>query len=141
VSSNLTPPTAPTFSSLPLSNNVSTYLLEEKLGIQLENHGKDAPIMASLGEDLLHIVNKLQDLVFNTIGNDSLDLPQIVRSYRNCKVISLVQSNFRYVGCSWLPILRKVVRPGKYCWQRFPSSRQWHCHKKATYSSIDKRTK
>jgi dynamin 1-like protein len=34
--------------------------------------------MASLGEDLLHIVNKLQDLVFNTIGNDSLDLPQIV---------------------------------------------------------------
>lgn len=34
--------------------------------------------MASLGEDLLVIVNKLQDLVFNTIGNDSLDLPQIV---------------------------------------------------------------
>ena len=35
--------------------------------------------MASLGEELLHTVNKLQDLVFNTIGNDSLDLPQIVR--------------------------------------------------------------
>lgn len=35
-------------------------------------------IMASLGEDLLVTVNKLQDLVFNTIGNDSLDLPQIV---------------------------------------------------------------
>lgn len=34
--------------------------------------------MASLGEDLLGTVNKLQDLVFNTIGNDSLDLPQIV---------------------------------------------------------------
>lgn len=34
--------------------------------------------MASLGEDLLSTVNKLQDLVFNTIGNDSLDLPQIV---------------------------------------------------------------
>ena len=34
--------------------------------------------MASLGEDLLGVVNKLQDLVFNTIGNDSLDLPQIV---------------------------------------------------------------
>lgn len=34
--------------------------------------------MAALGEDLLGIVNKLQDLVFNTIGNDSLDLPQIV---------------------------------------------------------------
>ena len=34
--------------------------------------------MASLGEDLLVTVNKLQDLVFNTIGNDSLDLPQIV---------------------------------------------------------------
>ncbi|KAL6703728.1 Dynamin-related GTPase protein [Coniothyrium glycines] len=34
--------------------------------------------MASLGEELLHTVNRLQDLVFNTIGNDSLDLPQIV---------------------------------------------------------------
>ena len=36
--------------------------------------------MAALGEDLLGVVNKLQDLVFNTIGNDSLDLPQIVRN-------------------------------------------------------------
>jgi hypothetical protein len=35
--------------------------------------------MATLGDDLLGTVNKLQDLVFNTIGNDSLDLPQIVR--------------------------------------------------------------
>ena len=34
--------------------------------------------MANLGDDLLEIVNRLQDLVFNTIGNDSLDLPQIV---------------------------------------------------------------
>ncbi|CCC14127.1 hypothetical protein SMACR_08468 [Sordaria macrospora] len=34
--------------------------------------------MAALGDDLLGVVNKLQDLVFNTIGNDSLDLPQIV---------------------------------------------------------------
>lgn len=34
--------------------------------------------MASLGEELLTTVNKLQDLVFNTIGSDSLDLPQIV---------------------------------------------------------------
>lgn len=34
--------------------------------------------MASLGEDLVGVVNKLQDLVFNTIGNDSLDLPQLV---------------------------------------------------------------
>jgi len=38
--------------------------------------------MASLGEELLNIVNRLQDLVFNTIGNDSLDLPQIVRLLR-----------------------------------------------------------
>lgn len=38
--------------------------------------------MAALGEDLLGTVNKLQDLVFNTIGNDSLDLPQIVRITR-----------------------------------------------------------
>lgn len=38
--------------------------------------------MAALGEDLLVTVNKLQDLVFNTIGNDSLDLPQIVSGSR-----------------------------------------------------------
>ena len=37
--------------------------------------------MAALGDDLLSTVNKLQDLVFNTIGNDSLDLPQIVRDF------------------------------------------------------------
>lgn len=36
--------------------------------------------MAALGDDLLSTVNKLQDLVFNTIGNDSLDLPQIVHT-------------------------------------------------------------
>jgi len=39
--------------------------------------------MSTLGEDLLNIVNRLQDLVFNTIGNDSLDLPQIVRLQQN----------------------------------------------------------
>jgi hypothetical protein len=39
--------------------------------------------MTSLGEDLLVTVNKLQDLVFNTIGNDSLDLPQIVSLLAN----------------------------------------------------------
>jgi dynamin 1-like protein len=39
-------------------------------------------IMASLGDDLLGIVNKLQDLVFNTIGSDSLDLPQIVTDFQ-----------------------------------------------------------
>ncbi len=38
--------------------------------------------MAALGDELLTTVNKLQDLVFNTIGNDSLDLPQIVRVQR-----------------------------------------------------------
>ena len=44
-------------------------------------------IMAALGEDLLGVVNKLQDLVFNTIGNDSLDLPQIVgHSMRICEI-------------------------------------------------------
>jgi hypothetical protein len=44
--------------------------------------------MASLGEDLLGVVNKLQDLVFNTIGNDSLDLPQIVRKPRPASALS-----------------------------------------------------
>lgn len=44
--------------------------------------------MAALGEDLLTTVNKLQDLVFNTIGSDSLDLPQIVWHPLNRSVLS-----------------------------------------------------
>lgn len=48
--------------------------------------------MAALGEDLLGIVNKLQDLVFNTIGNDSLDLPQIVRQTPRSSEVSLTNS-------------------------------------------------
>jgi len=54
--------------------------------------------MASLGEDLLGTVNKLQDLVFNTIGNDSLDLPQIVRS---------TAQNYLYI---LLAFRRKAIR-------------------------------
>jgi hypothetical protein len=48
--------------------------------------------MASLGDELLGIVNKLQDLVFNTIGNDSLDLPQIVsiRGNIRCGLIAII---------------------------------------------------
>lgn len=52
---------------------------------QEEDHNfsihKEIDKMAALGDDLLSTVNKLQDLVFNTIGNDSLDLPQIVCSH------------------------------------------------------------
>ncbi|KAI9669051.1 MAG: Dynamin- GTPase protein [Alyxoria varia] len=57
--------------------------------------------MASLGEDLLQIVNKLQDLVFNTIGNDSLDLPQIVVVGSQSSGKSSVLENI--VGRDFLP--------------------------------------
>ncbi|KAB8356389.1 hypothetical protein FH972_023972 [Carpinus fangiana] len=57
--------------------------------------------MASLGEDLLKIVNKLQDLVFNTIGNDSLDLPQIVVVGSQSSGKSSVLENI--VGRDFLP--------------------------------------
>jgi hypothetical protein len=44
------------------------------------------------------VVNRLQDLVFNTIGNDSLDLPQIVR------VIPLAQAvHGSKAGCAAPP--------------------------------------
>ena len=65
--------------------------------------------MAALGEDLLGTVNKLQDLVFNTIGNDSLDLPQIVRyinggrCFCSCQLTSL--------GRRGLPIFWKILSP------------------------------
>ncbi|KAL8851400.1 MAG: hypothetical protein Q9221_003671 [Calogaya cf. arnoldii] len=57
--------------------------------------------MAALGEELLHTVNKLQDLVFNTIGNDSLDLPQIVVVGSQSSGKSSVLENI--VGKDFLP--------------------------------------
>ncbi|KAJ5369419.1 Dynamin-related protein dnm1 [Penicillium cosmopolitanum] len=57
--------------------------------------------MAALGEDLLVTVNKLQDLVFNTIGNDSLDLPQIVVVGSQSSGKSSVLENI--VGRDFLP--------------------------------------
>ncbi|ORY05061.1 dynamin-1 [Clohesyomyces aquaticus] len=57
--------------------------------------------MASLGDELLDIVNRLQDLVFNTIGNDSLDLPQIVVVGSQSSGKSSVLENI--VGRDFLP--------------------------------------
>lgn len=58
--------------------------------------------MASLGEDLLGVVNRLQDLVFNTIGSDSgLDLPQIVVVGSQSSGKSSVLENI--VGRDFLP--------------------------------------
>jgi len=81
--------------------------------------------MASLGEDLLVTVNKLQDLVFNTIGNDSLDLPQIVSDIDylgpdHCVLIAL--------GRRRLSIVRQVVGLGEHCRARFLTTRQRHRH-------------
>ncbi|KAL8730605.1 MAG: hypothetical protein Q9166_003918 [cf. Caloplaca sp. 2 TL-2023] len=57
--------------------------------------------MSALGEELLSTVNKLQDLVFNTIGNDSLDLPQIVVVGSQSSGKSSVLENI--VGRDFLP--------------------------------------
>ncbi|KAL8736525.1 MAG: hypothetical protein Q9181_002419 [Wetmoreana brouardii] len=57
--------------------------------------------MTALGEDLLATVNKLQDLVFNTIGTDSLDLPQIVVVGSQSSGKSSVLENI--VGRDFLP--------------------------------------
>lgn len=56
-----------------------------------------AGAMAALGDDLLGTVNKLQDLVFNTIGNDSLDLPQIVRTTQRHEYLRLRQHQCRFL--------------------------------------------
>lgn len=96
--------------------------------------------MAALGEDLLRVVNQLQDLVFNTIGTDSLDLPQIVcpvppscpffsffYSYisffpvvvlvvglRGLRANRKIRSIVMVVGRCWIPVCRQVVRARKY---------------------------
>lgn len=71
--------------------------------------------MAALGDDLLSTVNKLQDLVFNTIGNDSLDLPQIVR-FRPQPPLELAQANQHSIGRCRFSVCRKVVRTREHCW-------------------------
>lgn len=69
--------------------------------------------MAAFGEDLLGVVNRLQDLVFNTIGNDSLDLPQIVcliyplQYFSSTHMLTMILPT----GRSRLTIVWKVVRP------------------------------
>ncbi|EMC93276.1 hypothetical protein BAUCODRAFT_36952 [Baudoinia panamericana UAMH 10762] len=57
--------------------------------------------MATFGTELLNVVNRLQDLVFNTIGNDSLDLPQIVVVGSQSSGKSSVLENI--VGRDFLP--------------------------------------
>ncbi|KAJ5248651.1 hypothetical protein N7468_000102, partial [Penicillium chermesinum] len=71
-----------------------------KSGVGFPTHCRSIK-MASLGEDLLVTVNKLQDLVFNTIGNDSLDLPQIVVVGSQSSGKSSVLENI--VGRDFLP--------------------------------------
>lgn len=71
--------------------------------------------MASLGEDLLGTVNKLQDLVFNTIGNDSLDLPQIVSNiWKSKRAVTTIPNHIS--GRSWITIIREIIGIGKYSW-------------------------
>lgn len=73
--------------------------------------------MASLGDDLLKVVNKLQDLVFNTIGNDSLDLPQIVSTANIwCYGALLIHST----GGGWFSIFGQILRARKHRRQRLP---------------------
>ncbi|KAK9475671.1 Dynamin central region-domain-containing protein [Lipomyces japonicus] len=56
--------------------------------------------MASF-EDLIPVVNKLQDLVFNTIGTDTIDLPQVVVvGSQSCGKSSVLEN---IVGKDFLP--------------------------------------
>ncbi len=100
--------------------------------------------MATLGDDLLGTVNKLQDLVFNTIGNDSLDLPQIVcHSLPALRVASLPAPTFCVpaIGRSRFPVGRKVVGSGKHSRSRFSTPRQRHRHQETSDSPADQRSR
>ena len=89
--------------------------------------------MASLGDDLLKVVNKLQDLVFNTIGNDSLDLPQIVRVKEPCTNINSAFDSDSYdLGRSRLPVFREIVRVGEHRGQGLSPARKWYRYTTAT---------
>ncbi len=91
--------------------------------------------MASLGEDLLGVVNKLQDLVFNTIGSDSLDLPQIVRLAFLRKIKSADPS----LGSRRISIIRQVFGAREHCRKRFSAQRQRHCYKATSHPPAHQR--
>ena len=89
--------------------------------------------MAAFGEELLNVVNKLQDLVFNTIGNDSLDLPQIVRN-QDPVMPSFDRLTVSNAGRRRFAIIRQIVCSREHRRSRLPSSWQWHRHPTTTDS-------
>jgi len=107
-------------------------------------------------DTLIPVVNKLQD-VFGAIGQQTIDLPQIVVvSVRTARedplkplpaqpndfmtLIRVIFSNdsptYLYLGhflsfaflSGWLPERRQVVRPGEHRGPRFPPTWQRHCY-------------
>ncbi|KAK9494768.1 Dynamin central region-domain-containing protein [Lipomyces doorenjongii] len=65
------------------------------------NHSSLSITTMSSLEDLIPIVNKLQDLVFNTIGTDTIDLPQVVVvGSQSCGKSSVLEN---IVGKDFLP--------------------------------------
>ncbi|KAK9329440.1 Dynamin central region-domain-containing protein [Lipomyces starkeyi] len=65
------------------------------------NHSSLSIATMSSLEDLIPIVNKLQDLVFNTIGTDTIDLPQVVVvGSQSCGKSSVLEN---IVGKDFLP--------------------------------------
>ena len=96
--------------------------------------------MASLGEELLNVVNKLQDLVFNTIGNDSLDLPQIVFLTFALAHYPPASTNF-VTGRSRLTVLWKIFGFREHCWKRLFTSGQRHRDEAASHSTAHQRPK
>lgn len=106
--------------------------------------------MASLGDDLLGTVNKLQDLVFNTIGNDSLDLPQIVSSPLSDHEKPNIRRSHRHealadvcilIGRSWLPVIRQILGPREYRRSRLSTTRQRHRYSKTSHPTAHQFTK
>lgn len=79
-------------------------------------------------EALIPVINKLQD-VFNTIGADAIQLPQIVvvgtqviinikdMSKKACQINQLLFPEF------W-----EKLRAGITCWKEFLAKRNWNCY-------------
>lgn len=69
-------------------------------------------------EKLIPVINKLQD-VFNVIGQDPLDLPQIV-------VVGSQSAGKRYFG-TFIQLISKFCSRA-YRWKRFLTKRFWNCY-------------
>lgn len=82
-------------------------------------------------DKLIPVINKLQD-VFNAVGSEGIDLPQLVVIGRFVPMCLPIVSNL-LKSIEW-----KELGIGKHCRPRLPSPWKWDCDTKTSRSPANK---